>query len=104
MVESYRKDLISGLTPQTWTETEKDFENSKPGIKSTDAGPAPGLSCGLPDLITCSITYSMYPVFGGMNADHQLTLGWNQILDGAASMVGNSQHVRHTPAHSKNDH
>jgi len=56
---------------------------------------ATGLSCGLPDHITCSITYSMYPVFGGQNADHQLTFGWNQILDGAASMVGNSQRVRH---------
>lgn len=33
----------------------------------------------------------------GKRSDHQHTLGWNQILDGAASMVGNSQHVRHTP-------
>ncbi len=39
----------------------------------------------------------MYPIFGGQNADHQRTFGWNQILDGAASMVGNSQHARHTP-------
>ena len=97
MAESYRKELISALTPQRRTETEKEFENSKPGIKSTAAGPAAGLSCGLPDLITCSITYSMYPVFGGMNAEHHRTFGWNQILDGAASMVGNSQHARHTP-------
>jgi hypothetical protein len=33
----------------------------------------------------------------GKRSDHQHTLGWNQILDGAASMVGNSQHVRHAP-------
>jgi hypothetical protein len=97
MVESYRKDLISALTPKRWTETENEFEKSKPGIKSTAAGPAAGLSCGLPDLITCSITYSMYPVFVGMNAEHHRTFGWNQILDGAASMIGDSQHAQHTP-------
>ena len=39
----------------------------------------------------------MYPVFGGVNAEHHRTFGWNQILDGAASMVGSSQHARHTP-------
>jgi hypothetical protein len=97
MVESYKNDLISALSPQTRTEFEKEVEKSKPGIKSTGTGSATGLSCGLPDLITCSITYSMYPIFGGQNAEHHRTFGWNQILDGAASMVGNSQHARHTP-------
>jgi hypothetical protein len=97
MVESHQRELLSALTPQRRTETEKEFEKSKPGIKSTGAGPATGKSCGFPDVITCSITYSMYPVFGGQNADHHRTFGWNQILDGAASMVGNSQHAHHTP-------
>ena len=96
MVESYRKDLMAGLTPQSRTETEQELEKSKPGIKSAGTGSATGLECGLPGDITCSITYSMYPIFERQNADHQPTFGWNQILDGAASMVGNSQHARHT--------
>ena len=96
MVESYRKDLMAGLTPQSRTETEQELEKSKPGIKSAGTGSPTGLGCGLPGDITCSITYSMYPIFERQNADHQPTFGWNQILDGAASMVGNSQHARHT--------
>jgi hypothetical protein len=32
-----------------------------------------------------------------MNAERSANLMFNQILDGAASMVGNSQHARHTP-------
>jgi hypothetical protein len=56
-----------------------------------------GESCGLPKYITCSITYSIAGQPGGMNAERSHNLVFNQILDGAASMVGNSQHALHTP-------
>jgi hypothetical protein len=94
MVESYKNDLISALTPQTRTEFESEVQKRKDVIKSFGAS---GKSCGLPNNITCSITYSSLPLPAGMNADHHLTVVWNQILDGAASMVGNSQNARHTP-------
>ena len=45
---------------------------------------------------TCSITYSSLPLRGEMNADHSFNGIWSQI-DGAVSMVGNSQHAQHTP-------
>ena len=94
MVESYKNELISALTPQTRTEFEKEVENRKDVIKSFGAS---GKSCGLPNNITCSITYSSLPLRGGMNADHSFNGNWSQILDGAVSMVGNSQHAQHTP-------
>src|SRR4029077_7747341 len=91
MVESYKNELISALTPQTRTEFEKEVENRKDMIKSFGAT---GKSCGLPNNITCAITYSSLPLAGGMNADHSFYGRWSQILDGTAFMVGNSQHAR----------
>jgi hypothetical protein len=32
-----------------------------------------------------------------MNPDGSFKAGWNQILDGAATMLGNPPHARHTP-------
>jgi hypothetical protein len=94
MVEAYKNDLISALTPQTRTEFESEVQKRKDVIKSFGAS---GKSCGLPNNITCSITYSSLPLGGGMNADHNLYGRSSQILDGAAPMVGNSQTARHTP-------
>jgi hypothetical protein len=94
MVESYKNDLILALTPQTRAEFETEVQKRKDVIKSFDAS---GKSCGLRNNITCSMTYSSLPLGGGMNADHNLYGRSSQILDGAASMVGNSQHARHTP-------
>ena len=94
MVESYKNDLISALTPQTRTEFETEVQKRKDMIRSFGTT---GKSCGLPNNITCSITYSSLPLGGGMDADHNFYGRSSQILDGAASMVGNSQHARHTP-------
>jgi hypothetical protein len=98
MVESYGKELNSTLTPQKQTELAKMVEEIKstkfPTFHFTNKV---GESCGLPKYITCSITYSIAGQPGGMNAERSHNLVFNQILDGAASMVGNSQHALHTP-------
>jgi hypothetical protein len=94
MVEFYKNELISALTPQMRTEFETEVQKRKDVIRSFGAT---GKSCGHPNNITCSITYSSLPLRGGMNADNHLYGSSSQILDGTASMVGNSQHARHTP-------
>jgi hypothetical protein len=69
MVESYKNELISALTPQTRTEFETEVQKRKDMIRSFGAT---GKSCGLPNNITCSITYSSLPLGGGMDADLSL--------------------------------
>jgi hypothetical protein len=95
MVESYWKELNSMLTPQKQTELAKMVEASKSAkIPTYHFTSRVGENCGLPNDITCSITYS---ILGNLNANRGHNIVLNQILDGSASMVGNSQHARHTP-------
>ena len=93
MVASYKHELLSALTPEVQSEFVTEVEKSKGTIRSAVTGDG----CGIPNQITCSITFSWYPIVGGMNPDYSFRLGSNQILDGAATMVGNPQHARHTP-------
>jgi len=94
MVESYKKQLMSALSPYEKDMIAKMLDQSKPSPGGISA--ATGTACGLPDQITCSITYSGYAL-PGMDANHNWTLGVHQILDGFATMFGNPPHARHTP-------
>ena len=88
MVEAYRSELRS------WVAHE--IETFKPATRSAGADDlTTGGDCGIPDVITCTITYSRFLV-SEENADGSIALGVNQILDGAATMVGHRQ-ARHTP-------
>ena len=97
MVAKYKKELLSALPPEMKKQLLDDLEHSKEMIKSSGVGSGSSNDCGVHDYITCSVTYSIYPVAGGINPDGSFTAGWNQILDGAATMLGNPPHARHTP-------
>jgi len=92
MVEAYKTELPSWVAQQV--------EAFKPETRSAGADPATENGCGIPDVITCAITYSRFIVTPGEeNADDldgAIALGVNQILDGAATMIGHP-HARHTP-------
>jgi hypothetical protein len=68
-------------------------------IKSSGDGTVTKQECGLPDSITCAITYSvdLQNRRGSPNAREIHNMGMNQILEGAAVMPGNPQRARHTP-------
>jgi hypothetical protein len=103
MVESYRNELLSKLEPQRRISFEKDEVLARrPLIKSLlklPGDPSTRKDCGLPESVTCSITYSMEQLnHGGSPSDREtFNMAMNQILDGAAVMPGNPQHARHTP-------
>jgi hypothetical protein len=61
MVAKYKSDLLSALKPSMKTRFLDDLEKSKIWMKSSGAAGA----CGVPDYITCSITYSMFPLAQG---------------------------------------
>jgi hypothetical protein len=102
MVESYKNELLWKLNVQARTELEKEVMDRRELIKSLLKLPGETVTrkdCGLPESVTCSITYSMEQLnHGGSPSDREtFNMAMNQILDGAAVMPGNPQHARHTP-------
>lgn len=95
-VESYKNDLLTVLTTHGRAVLIEEVEKSKSTFISASTKGSSGENCGIPDHITCSLTFSTYPL-PKINADYTFSMDHNQILDGAAMMVGNSQHARHTP-------
>ena len=92
-MESYKNDLLKVLTTRGRAMLIEEVEKSKSEFISAGTKGSSGENCGIPDHITCSLTFSTYrlPMISTLSVDN------NQILDGAATMVGNSQHAHHTP-------
>jgi hypothetical protein len=62
MVEAYKNELLSATEPQRWTAFEQEVLRKMPVksiMKSSGAAPATEENCGIPNSITCSITYSI---------------------------------------------
>jgi hypothetical protein len=114
MVEVYKKEIMSALVgPERRAAFENDVLTKMPVkslMKSSGVAPATGENCGLPNSIACSITYSIVSGYLGVPGTAEVgplkdfsaspagvVLTMNQILDGAATMPGNSHHARHTP-------
>lgn len=114
MVEVYKEEIMSGLIePERRAAFVQEVLTKTPVksiLRSSGAAPATDEDCGLPHSITCSITYSIASGYPGvmdpigddspkipLAASTEVVLTMNQILDGAATMPGNSHHARHTP-------
>ena len=104
IVQSYRYELLSMVDrPELQTALEMEvlgkskYQLVVHFIKSSVVNSATGEDCGPPNSLTCSITYSLGMKSRG-NPDRTISMVFNQIVDGVATMAGNPEHARHTPA------
>ena len=96
MVQAYKDELMAVLNPESRPGVDKQVLQYRDVIRSANTDPITGEGCGIPNSISCSITYSRFNT-NRTSTDGIDHIGITQILDGAAIMAGNHQNARHTP-------